>query len=179
MSGWCIGNLLPLGPRERLFCMIAATASDLDGIGRILGEKAYWDYHHLVGHNLAAAIVTATLLAAFSKARLLTFAVCFWLVHLHLLMDYFGSGPGWGIPYFWPFDQHVYRSPHAWAFYSWQNLSTAGLMFAWTLWIVDRSGRTPLEAIMPALDRQLVDAWNRRGRRRRRPAPERPTARSA
>jgi hypothetical protein len=56
MSGWCVGNLLPLGARERLFCMIAAAASDLDGIGRVFGEEAYWRYHHVVGHNLAFAI---------------------------------------------------------------------------------------------------------------------------
>jgi hypothetical protein len=110
-------------------------------------------------------------LAAFSTRRLLTFAACLALTHLHLLMDYFGSGPGWGIPYFWPFDKHVYLTPQAWAFYSWQNLSTAGLMFAWMLLIVDRKGRTPLEAIMPSLDRQLVEGWNRRVRRRPPPAP--------
>jgi hypothetical protein len=159
--------------------MIAATASDVDGVGRILGEEAYWDYHHVVGHNLAFAVGIAAILAAFSTRRLLTLAVCFALVHLHLLMDYFGSGPGWGIPYLWPFDRHVYTSPHAWAFYSWQNLSTAGLMLAWTLLIVDRNGRTPLEAIMPSLDRQLVDGWNRRVRRRKQTPPAPPTARPA
>src|SRR5204863_8687311 len=107
MSGWCVGNLLSLGPRERLFCIIAATASDIDGVGRVLGEKLYWDYHHVVGHNVAFAVVLAATLAAFSKRRVPTFAACLALVHLHLLMDYFGSGPGWGIPYFWPFDKDV------------------------------------------------------------------------
>ena len=166
MSGWCTANLLPLRPRERLFSMIAAVASDVDGIGRFVSENAYQDYHHLIGHNLAFSVVVAGALATFATRRRLTFVACLALVHLHLLMDYFGSGPGWGIPYFWPFDKHLYTTSHAWAFYSWQNLSTAGVMLIWTLWIVDRQRRTPLEAIMPSLDRQLVDGWNRRVRRR-------------
>jgi inner membrane protein len=181
MSGWCAGNLLPsLGARERLFCMIAAVAPDFDGVGRVFGEEAYWDYHHVVGHNLAFAVVLSAALAAFSTKRVLAFAAYFALAHLHLLMDYFGSGPGWGIPYFWPFDKHAYTSPNAWAFYSWQNLSTAGVMLAWTLLIVDRYGRTPLERLMPSLDRQLVEGWSRRVRRRQPSPPPAPaTARPA
>ena len=35
LSGWCTGNLFDFKPRERLFCMIAATAADLDGLGMI------------------------------------------------------------------------------------------------------------------------------------------------
>ena len=171
MSGWCVANLLPLSARERLFCMIAAGLPDVDGVGRVFGEEAYWDYHHVVGHNLLFAFVTGATLAAFARARLLTFIACCALVHLHLLMDYFGSGPGWGIPYLWPFDKHVYTSPHVWKFYSWQNLSAAGLMLLWTLLIVDQKGRTPLEALMPSLDRQLVDGWRRHVRRHRRRPP--------
>jgi len=71
-------------------------------------------------------------------------------------MDSFGSGPGWGIPYFWPFSKHTSINPHAWEFYSWQNLSAAAVFILWTLWIARRHGRTPLEALMPNLDRQLV-----------------------
>ena len=52
----------------------------------------------------------------------------------------------------------MYRG--AWEFFSWQNISTAIAFLAWTIWIAVRHGRTPLEAIMPGLDRQLVD-WLR------------------
>jgi hypothetical protein len=44
----------------------------------------------------------------------------------------------------------------SWDFYSWQNLSIAAALLIWTLIIAVRKGRTPLEAIMPDLDRQLV-----------------------
>jgi hypothetical protein len=157
LSGWCLGNLIPqFTPRERLFCMLAATACDIDGLSLLAGQDAWWDYHHTLGHNLPFAVLLSLALAAFSARRLLAFAIYLALFHLHLLLDSYGSGPGWGIPYFWPFSKHVSVNPSAWAFYSWQNLTAAGLMVLWTLWIARRRRRTPLEAIMPNLDRQLV-----------------------
>ena len=39
LSGWCIGNVLPLNGRERLFCMVAASVADFDGLGIIFGEE--------------------------------------------------------------------------------------------------------------------------------------------
>ncbi len=172
LSGWCAGNLFRFTPRERLCCMIAAGAPDLDGLGIVFGEEAYWDYHHVVGHNLLAALLIAAVLAAFSSRKVVAFGVYVALVHLHLLMDLYGSGPGWGIPYLWPFAGHVTHARHGWAFYSWQNISAAGVMVAWTLAIVATRGRTPLEAIMPALDRQLVALWQRRFPPRPRPATD-------
>ncbi|MEZ0263301.1 MAG: hypothetical protein ACAI43_01130 [Phycisphaerae bacterium] len=75
-------------------------------------------------------------------------------------MDYYGSGPGWPIAYFWPWDcglpGSLWFCQHAWEFYSWQNMSAAAVMLAWTLGIAWRARRTPLEALMPRLDRQLV-----------------------
>ena len=35
LSGWCVGNLAPLSPRERLICMTAASIADLDGLTRL------------------------------------------------------------------------------------------------------------------------------------------------
>jgi hypothetical protein len=79
------------------------------------------------------------------------------LFHLHLLMDYYGSGPGWGIAYLWPFSRRTWSTPDAWEFFSWQNLTTAAALIVWTLAIAIRQHRTPLEALMPNLDRQLVE----------------------
>jgi membrane-bound metal-dependent hydrolase YbcI (DUF457 family) len=157
LSGWCLGNLFPqFAPRDRLAFMLAASLADVDGLSILFGQEAYWDFHHKFGHNLAFGIVLCATLAAFTTRRLRAFAVCFGLFHLHLLMDYYGSGPGWGIPYLWPFSAVEWRSADAWAFYSWQNLTAFAAVFAWTLWIARRIGRTPLEALMPGLDRQLV-----------------------
>jgi hypothetical protein len=148
--------------------MLAATACDVDGLSILAGQNAYWDYHHTLGHNLPFGLLFCLALAAFSARRALAFTVYLALFHLHLLLDYFGSGPGWGIPYFWPFSKHVSVNPSAWAFYSWQNLTAAGMLVIWTLWIIRRDGRTPLEAVMPNLDRQLVAALGGRAPRSRR-----------
>ena len=157
LSGWCVANLAPhFTPRERLLSMLAASLADLDGLSIIAGQEAYWDYHHTLGHNLAFGIVLSVALAALSKHRVLGFATYLALFHLHLLLDYYGSGPGWGIPYFWPFSTRQWVNPDAWPFYSAQNIGAAVALTIWTAWIVWRRGRTPLETVMPGLDRQLV-----------------------
>jgi inner membrane protein len=161
LSGWAVGNLLPLGRRERLLCMIASTAPDVDGLGIIFGQKAYWDYHHILGHNLLFTSLISGLLAAVSSAgkRVLGFVAYAALGHLHLVMDYFGSGPGWPICYWWPFRHDpagCWMNPNAWAFDGWQN-QVAGLsMIAAAVVIGFVARRTPLELLMPKLDRKLV-----------------------
>ena len=80
------------------------------------------------------------------------------------LMDFFGSGPGWAIYYYWPFSRSAWDNRiWSWAFYSWQNITTAIVFLAWTIAIAIRAGRTPRELLMPNLDRQLV-AWLRKRR---------------
>jgi hypothetical protein len=167
LSGWCAANLLPhFSARDRLLCMLAAGLADLDGLGIVFGQNVYWDYHHRLGHNLPYGLLLCATLAAFASRRVLAFAVFLALYHLHLLMDYYGSGPGWGIPYLWPLSRREWRNDDAWPFYSWQNLSTFAALLLWTLWIARRHGRTPLEAIMPGLDRQLVPALGGDGKGR-------------
>jgi hypothetical protein len=77
-------------------------------------------------------------------------------------MDYYGSGPDWCIPYFWPLKTAVLCNRHAWEFYSWQNISVFVVLFLWTVLIGMKYRRTPLELIMPKLDRQLVGIKQRR-----------------
>lgn len=158
LSGWCLANCLPLAPRQRLLCMVAATAPDLDGLSLLFGGDAYRDWHHILAHNAPFALLLSAGLAAFSVRPALSFLLYLSLVHLHFVLDYFGSGPHWGIPYLWPFDPHQYlRDPNtAWPFFSWQNISVAFAFVAWTVWIALRYGRTPLESLMPELDRKLV-----------------------
>ena len=93
LSGWLAGNLVPaFGPRERFFCMLAASLSDLDGLSLLGGWECYYDYHHVLAHNLPFAVVLAGGLAFFSQPRVTAFIVYFLLAHLHLLLDLFGSG---------------------------------------------------------------------------------------
>jgi LexA-binding, inner membrane-associated putative hydrolase len=162
LSGWCAANLLPLTPRQRLAAMIAASAADLDGLGILFGQEAYWRYHHTLGHNLLSGLILSLALTFMTRGKLRAFAVFLGLFHLHLLMDFFGSGPGWPITYLWPFSGHQWNNSRwSWAFYSWQNLSAAGMLVVWTVAIARTKGRTPLEAVMPKLDSQLVEFLGR------------------
>ncbi len=84
MSGWCVGNLCPLTARERVFCMAAASLPDLEGVTYLLGQNAYWDYHHVLCHNLTFALLAAAALAVSYTRRPLAFVVYLFLAHLHL-----------------------------------------------------------------------------------------------
>jgi hypothetical protein len=99
-----------------------------------------------------------------STRRLLAFFGYLACFHLHLVLDYFGSGPGWPIHYFWPFSDAKWGNADAWPLSSWQNTTAAALLLVWTVWIAVRHGRTPLELLMPSLDEKAI-AWidRRRG----------------
>jgi inner membrane protein len=158
LSGWCLGNCVRFSARERLFCMIAASAADIDGIGFFISEELYWRLHHYLGHNIFFGVALAAVLAAWSRRRLAGFGVYLGLFHLHLAMDYVGSGPGWMIHYLWPLSATGWRTHLVWDLFSWQNLLTAGVLLTWTILIACRHGRTPLELIAPRLDGQCT-AW--------------------
>ena len=156
LSGWCVADLLDLTPRERLFAMIAASAPDLDGLGLIVSFDYYNKYHHVLSHNLLFGISFSVVLALFSTNRIKAFALYFGLFHLHLILDYYGSGAAWGIRYFWPFSSHDIQNQNGWELSSWQNTLALGILLAWTVAIAIKRGRTPFEAIKPSLDREFV-----------------------
>src|SRR5690242_13324322 len=91
LSGWCVGNCFPLDKKQRLFCMIAASVADLDGLGMVAGmeQELYWRYHHVLGHNLFFGLLVAGVLAAMGGRKWVTFPLYLLLFHLHLSMDYF------------------------------------------------------------------------------------------
>jgi len=157
MSGWCLGNIFDLTARERFFCMLAASLHDLDGLGRLVSEELYWDYHHLVGHNIFFGLLLCGTLTHFSQKRIRAFAVYLALFHVHLLLDYVGSGDDWPIFYVWPVSRWRIQNLDLWHFYSWQNISTGYALVACAVVIAVFKGRTPLEWPMPSLDRQLVE----------------------
>jgi hypothetical protein len=168
LSGWCVANVVPgFNARQRLFCMIAATAADLDGLGIVFGEEAYWTYHHKLGHNVFAAVAIAGVLTIFSARKRLAFVIHLALAHLHLVLDYFGSGPGWPIHYLWPASAVGIVNPRAWPFTSWQNYSAFAALLAGTVWIAFAHRRTPIELLAPRLDHGVIMLLPVGGRRRR------------
>ena len=166
MSGWCAASLFNLSARERLLCMVAATVPDVDGLGVLLGQEVYWEYHHKLGHNVFLGVLLAVVLACLSSRRLVAAGIYLMLFHLHLSMDYVGSGIGWRIYYLWPASKWGLINSRTWDFYSWQNITAAVAFLAWVIGIAMTQRRTPLEAIMPSLDRQLVLCLRKKARRR-------------
>lgn len=161
MSGWCVADLFDLTPRERFFAMIAAAAADVDGLGIVVSWELYGEYHHVLAHNAVFGVLLASGLAAFSRKRLRALGLYLVLYHLHLVLDYYGSGPGWGIAYLWPFSEELWLSPDAWELASWQNLVAGVVLLGWTLWIAIRKRRTPLEFIAPKWDKRAVRTLRR------------------
>lgn len=147
LSGWCFANLFHLTARQRLCCMIAASIADLDGLGILVGPNYYLQYHHTFGHNLAAAAFYSLILTLLSAAKAPVAALYFLLYLLHLLLDAFGSGVGWGLNYFWPIDATRYVNPYAWQFQGWQNVLALTFFALWALVIARRKHRTPFEVL--------------------------------
>jgi inner membrane protein len=162
MSGWCVADFFDLTPKERFFAMIAASAADLDGLGLIVSTDYYVRYHHVLGHNLLFAVIVASFLTFFSVHRVKVFWLFFALFHLHLLLDYLGSGPEWGFYYLWPFSNQEIQNPWSWDLTSWQDLSVAAAFLVWVIVIAFRSRRTPLEFIVHSLDRKIVRVLGRK-----------------
>lgn len=162
MSGWCVANVVELTPRERTLAMLAASLADIDGLGLLIRQDLYEEYHHVLAHNLWFALMIAATLTVFSTHRIKAFVMFLVLAHLHLILDYLGSGPGWTIPYLWPMEELLFENPHAWPLASWQNFLAGAGFLAWVMVIAVRKRRTPLENIAPRMDAQIVQRFGRR-----------------
>lgn len=156
LSGWIAGNCFKLNARERFMCMVAAGIADIDGVSYVFGSEAFDDYHHLLGHNLLLCLIVASVITFLSRSRIKMFILSVFLFHLHLLMDFFGSGHCWKIFYWWPFSSRGYYTDHCWNFYSWQNIACGIIVIALTVLIIYWRRRTFLEYVMPELDRKIV-----------------------
>jgi inner membrane protein len=158
LSGWCVGASLPLTARERLACMLGASLADLDGVCIVAGLDVYARWHHVVGHNVFYGALLAWCCArlALPSRRWKIALLCFALFHLHLVMDYYGSGPGWGLAYLWPIMEKHWVNPKAWAFEGWQNYTAMGLFTVWMLVLAWVKGPWPTELGLP----RLQSEWN-------------------
>src|SRR4051794_1439179 len=101
--------------------MVAATAADVHGLGLLISIDYYVRYHHVLGHNLAFGAILTVILTNFSTHRAKVFILFLAFFHLHLILDYLGSGPAWGFLYLWPFSGAMIQNPSAWELASWQN----------------------------------------------------------
>ncbi len=156
LSGWCAGNLVDLTPGQRLRCMIAATIADFDGLGILFGTDYYFKYHHVVGHGFFVGALIAIALERIDRGGLRVGVLYFLLFCLHLLLDSFGSGIGWGLELFWPISNWHFINPYAWDFQGWQNMAALFIVSIGTWVIAQSRRRTPFEKIWPKLEVRLV-----------------------
>jgi LexA-binding, inner membrane-associated putative hydrolase len=169
LAGWLVavprgGSLAPLGtsltPRERGAIAFAGVAPDIDGLpivvdkvnGMFGRESFYYEtWHHVLAHNLGAAILFASVCAAIAGAgrRRIVFLLAFISTHLHLLFDLIGSrgtdGSQWPIPYLSPFSQAWQLTwSGQWTFNSWQNTTIIAMLLLATLRAAWKYGRSPV-----------------------------------
>jgi hypothetical protein len=161
LTGWNIGNIFRINPRERFFCMLAASLQDIDGLGIIISQKQYWNYHHVLGHGIFFGAIISLIMAFFSEHKIKAFFIYLALVHIHLLQDLVGSGELWGISYFWPLSGYSIQSAFYWPLTSWQNFAFGLAMLIITVLIIYYRKRSPVEYIMPETDKKIVAFFER------------------
>jgi ABC-type cobalamin transport system permease subunit len=152
---WLTGARLP-DRRDRLLVTLAGLVPDVDGLSLLFGLEAYGKWHHVLTHGLVAAAVVTAVFAALARRRAAVAGLSFVAVHLHLLCDLAGSGPGWPITYLYPFDVRDLYWDGQWNLASWQN-SVIGLAATLlVLWCAVPLGRTLLELVSVRWDERVV-----------------------
>jgi inner membrane protein len=117
----------------------------------------------VLAHGAVAAVSVTVLFAALARDRLRVALLAFLAFHLHLLCDFFGSGIGWGITYFYPFSRDEFISPVQWDLNSWQNMTATVIALFASGWLAIRNGRTFAETVMPARwDALVVETLRKR-----------------
>jgi len=170
LIGWSVGCLAPLSNRERAVVAFAAVAPDLDGLGAVVeiatknsDQPLLWfsEYHHVVGHNIGAALAAIVVAFLVSKRRLLTAILAGVSFHLHLLGDVIGGrgpdGYDWPIPYLFPFsDSWQVTWDGQWALNAWPNFLVTGIALWFTLYFAWKRGSSPLGIVSPRANSLFV-----------------------
>jgi len=155
---------------------LAGVVADLDGLGVIaeIGTRGsarplawFSDYHHVLGHNVGAALVVMALAVCLARRRLLVAALSGFAFHLHLLGDVLGGrgpdGYAWPVPYLLPFsDAWQIAWSGQWALNAWPNFAITGGALALAFLVAWKKGISPLEIVSSRANAALVAALRRR-----------------
>lgn len=120
------------------------------------GFEAYVRYHHVFTHNLLFGALVTLSSAIWIGARAGPLGLVFAAFLSHLVGDYFGSGPGYGLWPLLPFLDAYFACPCGWPVVWWINLVATVGVIALALAIATRYGRTPLEFVHAGLERAVV-----------------------
>jgi hypothetical protein len=174
--GWWTANVVPLPRRDRLLIFLGGLLPDLDGLGLLWSQEAYFTYHHVLSHNLFAGLAWSALVGVLAQQRVVCVTQAFLNWHLHLACDYFGSrGPPdtdpWVLAYLYPLvgewsapapmrPSHItapawYLNRWQWPINSWPNIVITLVAIAGFVYIAVRLGRTFFEFVLPKRDAEF------------------------
>jgi len=139
---WVTANTVRLDRKSRICITLAGLIPDLDGVGYIFDKVAlyfgthtsyYEDFHHVYGHNIFAALISALILSFIAGKRVAVFLLSFIAFNIHILCDIAGArgpdGDQWPIAYFYPvFPEVQLVWSGQWQLSSWIN-SAIGVSF--------------------------------------------------
>ncbi|MBQ4877916.1 metal-dependent hydrolase [Pseudoalteromonas luteoviolacea] len=132
LLSWALSATVLQNRRNRVLASLSGVAPDLDGIGVVVDlifakTNLYGKYHHVLGHNLLAALLIASICAFLAKSHKVSmWCLSFICFHLHIICDVLGSkGPDgfqWPIQYLYPFSTDFTLTwPGQWELNAWQN----------------------------------------------------------
>jgi inner membrane protein len=145
-----VGRPTSLGTtRSSLGCLRRSSARSR-GLSLLAGVDAYGQWHHVLTHGVIGAALVAVFTARLAKDRLPVSLMALTAFHLHLLCDFFGSGHGWGLTYWYPFSTRECISPIQWDLNAWSNVLATALALGMSGWLAVRHGHSVAETILPA-----------------------------
>ena len=176
LTGWVVANTADLTTRDRVLVTLAGVVPDIDGLGvvaEILSEHTtspllwYSKYHHVMCHNIGFGLLLAATVILLGVRRWMTAFLVLVVFHLHLLGDLVGSrGPDdyqWPIPYLLPFsDKWKLTWAGQWELNAWPNILITALLFATTVYIAWKKGRSPLSMVSKRADAAFVSTLRRK-----------------
>lgn len=175
LIGWLTAEAGCKNRRDRALVTAAGLVPDLDGAG-IIAELLtrdseqpllWWtEYHHVLGHNLVAALAYAAAAAALARDRARVAGLALVAFHLHLVGDIVGSkgpeGYAWPVPYLAPFSDLEITWSGQWALNAWPNMLITALCLFATFYLGWRRGHTVLGLVWPRGDGVLVQTLRAR-----------------
>ncbi len=183
LASWPISERLQRPDRDVALATWAGLAPDLDGAGIIVDVARdavglpettfYFQFHHVLGHGLPAAIIISGLVGAVAVRKTRAAVIAFLIVHLHFLGDVLGSrGPNpmdyWPISYLAPFsDAWTISWSGQWWLAGWQNTVIGVVLLMLVLALAVYRGRSPARLFSAKADDAFVEVvrlrWSRIG----------------
>lgn len=170
LHGWALAQFLG-ERRDRIIVTIAAVVPDVDGLGIIpelltrgSSHPLAWfsAYHHLLAHNLWAALLTTAAAAVLARKKAGTALLALISFHLHLLGDLLGSrgpeGYQWPISYLYPLSWREWTWSGQWPLASRQNVAITIGLLAFAFYIARVKRISPVEVFSKRADTAVIQA---------------------